>query len=154
LDLASILQALGVLVSVSVFTTGFLSVRLHAERTRALDRSDQAEQHLSRQVTNNEWISDRDLTASYDSLSSIDVSIPRAIAYGNVLVFGIVAFLICDWANEADWRWVGLGRAPASFWTLAAIALVELIIVAIGIFDVEQVVLDSNCFRWKRNLIG
>jgi tetratricopeptide (TPR) repeat protein len=138
------LAALGLLVSVTVFTTGLLSVRIHAERSRALDRAERIEEQLEGLAGDGsdggtKPISDRQLRASYEALTSVKAGVPRAIAYGNAGVFLVLLLLVLNWAAARKWAYVGPGDAPPAFWALLATVVTEAVVVLVGIFDVEQV---------------
>lgn len=138
----STLAALTVLVSVTVFTTGFLSVGIHGERSRALDRVYLSENHLAGRIGTDTAISDRELNASYEALDSVRSTVARIVAYGNLLVFAAVAGLVTEWIRSAGWTWTSPIEARPSLWALWAILAIELAVVALGVFDVEHVAHD------------
>jgi len=173
-------DAITVLVGVSVFSTGFLSIRMHAKRDRLLERIAQIGQHLKDPTTLQgeqynyglELISEE--LQEYREANRLDL-IAIATAAGNFGVFLLVVILSALIILSGNWkiipdlfRLVSIMISPdwelvPEFWGLAAIAVVELGVAVLGAFDVHYVHKDianrlkgslgmnlSNAKSWER----
>ena len=138
-------DAITILVGVSVFSTGFLSIRVHAKRDRLLDRIAQIGQHLKDPTTLQGEQYNYGLKLileefeEYKEANRID-GIALITAIGNLGVFVLVAFLSGIIINNRNWIFTTeLSRVTPEFWGLAAIAVVELGVAVLGFFDLRSV---------------
>lgn len=135
-------DAITILVGVSVFSTGFLSIRIHARRDRLLDQIDQVGQHLkdpttlqAAQYTYGPALILEEFR-EYKEAKQADI-VAIATALGNVGVFILVLFLSGLIIASKQWQFTtNLLHVTPEFWGLSAIALVEFGIVALGALDV------------------
>ncbi|HET9713880.1 MAG TPA: hypothetical protein VFP64_18485 [Pyrinomonadaceae bacterium] len=149
-------DAITILVGVSVFSTGFLSIRVHAKRDRLLDRIAQIGQHLKDPTTLQGEQYNYGLKLileefqEYKEANRID-SIALITAIGNFGVFVLVTILSAliiisrNWKIPPDLFQLVLVMISRSwvlvpvFWGLAAVALVELGVAVLGFFDLRSV---------------
>lgn len=140
----SILDVIAILVGVSVFTTGFLSVRMHAKRDRALARSELIKERLERSSKIELFLDQRNaMKALREELENYAFAhqvdpIARWTVWGNVGVFLLVLFLAALIVINNQWRFtLNVFEVTPMFWALAAVLLVEFGVVALGIADLR-----------------
>jgi tetratricopeptide (TPR) repeat protein len=146
-------DAITILVGVSVFSTGFLSIRMHAKRDRLLERITQIGQHLKDPTTlqGEQYNYGPQLILEefqeYKEANRLDL-IANATAAGNFGVFLLVVMLSALIILSGNWkiipdliRLVSIMISPnwelvLEFWGLAAIVSVEFGVVVLGALDV------------------
>jgi tetratricopeptide (TPR) repeat protein len=119
-----------VLISVTVFTTGFLSVRIHGERLRLLEQRDAVRNKLLDATASGQPVlhiaapsgGEFDLAKIGGSLLLVNFSILLML-----LTIQFIASRIAGWA----WKW----PADAEFWFFAAVDIVETVLVVIAFAD-------------------
>ncbi|MGH9021953.1 MAG: hypothetical protein ACRDV9_02440 [Acidimicrobiia bacterium] len=130
------------MVTVTVLTTGLVSIRVHSERSEALSRLERRMERLERMRTEARVVSDAEVRATSEAISTFDGGVPRLIAYGNVGILAAVVLVAGNWMRQADWRYVWLDKPPPGYWALVVIVLAEASLVSIGILDLRRVVRD------------
>lgn len=137
-----ILSAIAILVGVSVFSTGFLSARLHAQRDRALTRAQEIRDLLAKSegVKSKNflyWLADEHF--HFKKAYEID-PIARFTAYGNLLALLFAVFLTSLIGINQHWQLIWDPRKVAfEFYTLMTVCLVEAGIVILAIRDIDYV---------------
>jgi hypothetical protein len=119
-----------VLVSVTVFTTGFLSVRIHGERLRLLEQRDAVRDRLLDATSSGQPVlhiappseSEFDLAKVGNSLLFVNLGILLML-----LILQFIAGRIAGWV----WKW----PADEEFWFFAAVDVVETALVIISFVD-------------------
>jgi tetratricopeptide (TPR) repeat protein len=145
MDNVPLFDTITILVGVSVFSTGFLSVRIHAKRDRLLERVSQIGQHLKDPTTlqGEQYAYGPKLIleefGEYKEANQPDL-IAVLTALGNFGVFFLVIVLSGLIINARDWEFTTeLSRVVPEFWGLTIVALVELGVALLGWFDVRFV---------------
>jgi tetratricopeptide (TPR) repeat protein len=141
-------DAITILISVSVFSTGFLSVRIHANRDRLLERVDRIGEHLNDtspsqgdQYNYGTGLIIEELER-YKEASKPD-SIALATAFGNFGVFLLTLILAALIIKANKWEFTTTpSKVVPEFWALSACGLVEFGIAVLGYIDLEFVYRD------------
>jgi hypothetical protein len=140
--------ALGIIVSASVFSTGFLSVRVHTVLDRTIDNL----------VATDERIRDRPpdqgmdanlkrALLSFASVIRLD-TVNQVTALANVVLL-LAVLLLCRvvWV-KSNWHWVSDWAAVAgNYWALCTIVVVEVSVVVIGVLETRNSARHAQSFR-------
>jgi tetratricopeptide (TPR) repeat protein len=139
---STLLVALQVLPSVSIFITGFVSVLIHAHRDRALSRADALEESLKTLV-------DEDRSGAARELSDLSAAHARALAVRpsgryadavNLIILILVLLLSGLVLWQGDWRFtVRPAEISAVPLSLAAIVVVPAVVWLVGWLDRRRV---------------
>lgn len=150
MDEVPLFDAITILVSVSVFSTGFLSVRTHAKRDRLLARVERISEHLKdpSSVQGDEYNYGTRLLmeefAGYREANNPD-AIAVATTLGNFVIFLLVIFLTALIILSKNWRFtINPSEIAYEFWALMVIAVVELAIAVLGYKDLHSVYKDIS----------
>ena len=138
-----IIAALGALIGVSIFSTGFLSVRLRTQLSDAANRLQHLEDRLRKQdsITKEEaelTLRKLEATANPDPVAKLPIRLNVAIAVAALLLATVAGL-------RSNWQFVINPYSIATdFLILVVLCVVEVVIVYIGIADVRRVRLESK----------
>lgn len=128
--------ALQILVAVTVFTTGFLSIGILAEWDRSLSRAASIDDALLR---GSQDVSDKGLTLVAAEVRDTTAAWSWSVAWGNMAVAAVLAALAAGALRReglrfepAPWQWV------LEFWVVLATVLVEVAVVVLGFTEVRR----------------
>ncbi|MFN2455138.1 MAG: tetratricopeptide repeat protein [Pyrinomonadaceae bacterium] len=147
MDNVPILDVIAILVSVSVFSTGFLSVRLHAQRDRAISRAQEIKGFL---VTSENiepkkllsWLADEH--NQYEQAYKLD-PVAKYTGYMNVVVLILVVFLAILIGIKENWQWArNISEIAFGFYALAALVIIEAGVVILGLRDAWNMQIDVS----------
>lgn len=144
MDQVPLFDAITILVGVSVFSTGFLSVRIHANKDRLLERINMLNERLQYPSESKDSTHIYDYRRiieeieGYKTVAEMDF-IALATGLGNFGVFFLVAVLTTLMISR-NWKFtLSLSSTLPEFWALMAILLVEFGIAILGWKDLKQV---------------
>jgi tetratricopeptide (TPR) repeat protein len=147
MDNIPLLDVIAILVSVSVFTTGFLSVRLHAQRDRALSRAQEVRDLLMKPASMQSadllyWFADEH--SQYAQAYKID-SVARFTAFLNLIVLLLIVFLAVLIGLKENWQWTFNPKEIAfGFYALFSIITIEVGVVLICFLDINHIQRDME----------
>jgi hypothetical protein len=128
--------AVGLLVSVAVFSIGFVSVSVHAELSRQRDRVEQ----LTERFTQDEAVSDDAIRLADAASDPKQVGVALAVVGMNIALLSVNVALLIYWAVDvANWHWVGPTQASPTFWPLLTVGVAHAAVVGLGTYDVTSV---------------
>lgn len=128
--------ALQILVGVTVFTTGFLSIGIVAEWDRSISRAASIDDALHR---GSQDVSDKGLALVAAEVRDTTAAWSRSVAWGNIAVAAVLAAL-----TVGALRREGLRFEPApshwvlEFWVVLATVLIDAAVVALGFAEVRR----------------
>jgi tetratricopeptide (TPR) repeat protein len=138
----TLLVALQVLPALSVFITGFASVRTHAHRDRAFARSDEIEAGLSRLVKSSERFADvaiRDVSREHERTLITQPSIADAVMI-NAFVFVVIFSLEGMATLRMGWEFTMVpSKLSLAFLGFCAILLTPIALLWIAYNDVKEI---------------
>jgi hypothetical protein len=142
---AAALPALGTLVGAAVFSTSFLSARVHRERTRALDRALEIDELVAARRADAELVgrfTGIDPQTIDDQRAALEESLDDRLALlvlgMNVLIAIAAAGLAVLFGHQAGLTFTDFFRDPSG-WALLAAGATALLVVGVGAFDVLAV---------------
>lgn len=138
---ATLLVAFQVLPALSVFITGFASVRAHAYRDRAFVRADGIETGIRRVVENEGRHTDlaiRDLAREHERSLGTKPSIADAIMV-NLIVFVAVLALEILAASRMGWKFTAASEPSLAFLGFCAILLTPIAMLVITGLDTRRI---------------
>ena len=150
------LRVTSVLISTLVFTTGFLSVRVHSRRDRAIQRADDFGRRLRTTSVEGRPANPSDLGAlerDFNEARNID-PVARWTLGMNGLVAAMVVGLSLAARVDAGWIWtLDPGRISTEAWSVLALNVVAVAVLALGIGDTLWVQADLKR-RYSESLVG
>jgi hypothetical protein len=119
-----------VLIAVTVFTTGFLSVRIHGERLRVLERRDAERDKLIEAMSSGQAI----LRINAPSAAEFDLAnVGKSLLFVNLGILLMLLTLQLIAGRTVRWVW---GWPPdAEFWFFAAVDIIESVLIIIAFID-------------------
>ena len=157
----STFDVMALLVSVSVFAAGFLSVRLHAQRDRAIDRAERIHDYLNNAARRQQTVGEAELRRLDEAVvagMTVDPVARLTLWFGGGL-FGALVLIAIHAGASADWVWtLNPWEVVHEFWLAAAAVAAGAATVALAVVDVWWVRKDlkrrHNASPLGRNGVG
>jgi hypothetical protein len=139
---ATLLVALQVLPALSIFITGFASVRAHARRDRAFARSDQIENEIRRVTEDDKFDADRattELAKEHTRSLGRRPSMRDAVVVNVFVVVAVVALQMLA-GSQLGWRFtLAVSEVSLAFLGFCAILSTAIILLVLTLFDAKRI---------------